>query len=121
MYKENNNDKNIYKNVSGNYTIYKSIKGKQYCFGTYHSIEEAREKREYYEANKWDITKLNIKRRGRKNEDRYIVEKNGKYKIIKHNPEIRQPETYETGIRTLEEARRIRDWWEENNWDWGAI
>lgn len=36
------------------YCIYKNVDGKQECFGTFHSLEEAIDERDYLESIGWD-------------------------------------------------------------------
>ena len=48
----------ISKNVSGNWYIRKKVGGKICGFGTYHSLEDAREERDYLESIDWDYDNM---------------------------------------------------------------
>ena len=120
--KEPRIEHHIQKRVSGHYTIFKNNK----TYGTYHTIEEARKIRDKLIQHEWNEAEAGVKiqRRDRLGKNRYIYKENGKYYIkrVYYNEDgSPRVERFESSIPTLEEARQLRDWWEEANWDWENI
>ena len=70
-----------------------------------------------------EVVGIQTTRRSCKGPDRYIYKERGKYVVKRaiRDGDKQRIIRYDTSINTLEEAREIRDWWEENGWDWNAI
>ena len=67
-----------YHKETGNYQVAKKIKGKQYSFGTYTTLEEAEQIRDYFKNRDWPISE-----RLRFSKNKYIHYYNGKYHVNK--------------------------------------
>ena len=72
-------------------------------------------------VHNWNSDYAGLNFRRKLGENRYICKDGKSYRIIKTNPLTKKREIYESGIKTIEEARHIRDWWESVNWDWSMI
>lgn len=119
-------EKYIKKTADNRYNVRNNEKQHTGSYGVYDTIEEAREIRDKLIRHNWNREKagVTITRRSRTGPNRYIYYEYGKYTIrrIRINEKgKREVIRYETGIRTIEEAREIRDWWEEHEWDLDAI
>ena len=68
--------------TTGNYQVSKKIKGKQYSFGTYDTLDEALFARDYFQENNWDL-----RYRLQFTKTKYIKKlPSGRYQVIKqHN------------------------------------
>lgn len=114
--------RNIHK-IGNKFVIRKMINNKRKTYGTYSHINEAKLIRDKLIFHNWNPEYANIrfKRRGKDNENRYIEKQGNNFRIIKDNPLTGKKEVYESGIRTLREARKIRNFWENIGWDWEMI
>ncbi|MBQ6220121.1 MAG: hypothetical protein IJH63_10290 [Methanobrevibacter sp.] len=109
-------DKYIHFDKTG-YNIIKSINGKDECFGTYNTLDEAITARDYLREHNWEQennesepVKVPVKERPK----RYVYEVKGVYYIRKKiDDEVITFGHYES----LEEAMTARDYFEEHNWD----
>ena len=121
--KEPTIEKYIRRTSNGRYGVRKKKKS----FGVYATLEEARNIRDKLLAHNWneeEVPEVQVQRRNRLGEDRYIFkEKGGKYSIKRMKKIGNKVKTYryEGSIPTLEEARRLRDEWESIDWDWDRI
>ena len=57
---QNNPDRYICENSSGNYRIQKVVNGEIIHFGVCNSIEEARSERDFWESINWDFDLLDL-------------------------------------------------------------
>ena len=99
------------------YTVYKIINGSHVTFGSYPTLEEAIERRDYCIANNWSMDLIP------KNPLRFInfiIRKDGKIKYnIKHKE---NGSTVNYGLfDTIHEAMHERDLLEECDWDSDVI
>ncbi|OED30389.1 hypothetical protein [Methanosphaera sp. WGK6] len=97
------------------YSISKQIKNKKYSFGRYKTIEEAKKARDELQAHDWsiDFYKKNYKQEQKK--DKYILQQpNGKFTI---NKKINEKTLSFGTFNTIDEARKHRDFCQENNWN----
>ena len=94
-------------------------------FGQYDSIGEARVMRDRFVECGWDTSVVCVPYRTRPHGsvDRYLVREGRGWSIQKwcRVGTGRELVRYDTGIPTVEEARRLRDWWVEHDWDWSEI
>lgn len=116
----------IKKTADNRYNVRNNEKKHKGSYGVYNTIQEARKIRDKLIQNNWNREKagVTLTRRSRTGPDRYIYHEHGKYTIkrFKNKKNGKQEAIrYETGIRTIEEARQIRDWWEEQEWNWENI
>lgn len=99
---------------------------KQVNYGSYKTIDEAILARDELVINDWDealCPNVHVRRHNKDKQDKYIDYKHGAYYINKTFIVDGKKEvvTFDTGIRTLEEARELRDWWVEHDWNWDEI
>lgn len=118
-------EKYIRKTSNGKYNVRNNEKQHNGSYGVYNTLREAREIRDKLIQHNWNKEQVGIQttRRSSKGPDRYIYKERGKY-VVKRAIRCGDKQRiirYDTSINTLEEAREIRDWWEENGWDWNAI
>ena len=73
----------------------------------------------------WDTGVVSVprRRRSRDSPDRYITREGRGWSIQKWCRVGTGMELvrFDTCISSLEEARRLRDWWVEHDWDWSEI
>ena len=118
-------DMYIYKR-DDKYEIRKSHNHTTHYYGRYPTLDEARKIRDKLIENNWNTTKVRINRKYRPHgtRDRHI-HKHGQYHYIErwtqNNDGTRELTTYDHGIKTIREARQLRDWWEEHDWDMSSI
>ena len=96
---------------------------KQRHYGTYKTLEEAIIARDQLIQHEWDETKctaVRVRRTNKDKRDKHIIYRNGIYSVVKSmvTDGKRDLVIFDTGIRTLEEARELRDWWVEHDWSW---
>lgn len=107
--------KYIHKTNSGNYCLIKKIKGKFYNFGSYHSLEEAKNYRDYFESKGWENSlDERLEYSTSKHPNRYIRTRNGRYVIIKS---INGNPIFFGTYFSLEKARKVRDYFENRGWN----
>ena len=99
------------------YMVGKQVNGVYYYFGNYQSIEKAKEVRDYFVDNNWDINerfKFMEKR-----PERYIrITRAGNYKIVKWlNVDGVKKMVYFGTFSTIDKAMKERDLLEQYNWD----
>ena len=105
----------IHKTKGGKYFLIKKIKGKHYNFGTYPSLEEAKQYRDYFESKGWiNCLDERLKYSTSKNPNRYISKRKGSYVILK---KVNRVTCFFGTYKTLEKARRIRDYFERTGWN----
>ena len=116
-------NKHINKNGKA-WSISRTVDGENLYYGTYPYLSTARRVRDLLVANDWDTRKVRIRKKERNPLNRYII-RNGRYWEVrrKFTRKDGTPELiiYDSGIHTIEEARKLRDWWEQHNWDWSEI
>ena len=109
----------------GKYNVRNNEKKHKGSYGVYETIEEAREIRDKLIRHNWNKEQVGIQatRRSCKGPDRYIYKERGKYVVRRaiRDGDKQRIIRYDTSINTIEEARRLRDEWEEMDWDWGNI
>jgi len=118
-------EKYIQKSVSGKYNVSKRINNNQIYYGTFNTLEEAREYRDFLEEHDWNPEYRKIVRKKRKHNTpmkyiHYRKDKNNnpRYWIQKSvNGEILVFGTYDS----LEDAMHERDFWESINWDMNLL
>lgn len=108
--------KHIYKRKNG-YGIQKVINKKNYSFGVYDTLEEARYYRDYFMEHGWDMTKrLEFSKRKNKNKK----EPKNIYKAYGEGYEIRKEINHKKycfgTYPTLEEAIKAREYFVKNGW-----
>ena len=59
-YNTSSEDRYIYKQINGNFGIIKRVNGRAIRFGTYHSLEDARCERDFWESIDWDFDLLDL-------------------------------------------------------------
>ena len=122
-YNRNPVNKHINKNGKA-WSISRTVDGENLYYGTYPYLSTARRVRDQLIENDWDTRKVRIRKKERNPLNRYIT-RNGRYWEVRRTftREDGTPELiiYDSGIHTIEEARKLRDWWEEHNWDWSEI
>lgn len=103
----------------GTYVITKNIFGKKYNFGTYKSLKDAREARNYFEENGW-LNCLDERLKFTYKKPKYIIWLknrrvwqirkwiNGKYEIFG------QFKNYDDAVEEVELLKEV-------NWDWEAL
>ena len=92
----------LYRSNLNVYEIIKNINGKNEYFGRYHSLEEAKQWRDYFIEHDWDI---NLRLMGTGNKNIYF--KLGKYRIIKR---IKGKDIHFGSFETLKEAeKRVKE------------
>lgn len=110
---------------NGKYNVRNNEKQHNGSYGVYNTLREAREIRDKLIRHNWNKEQVGIQttRRSSKGPDRYIYKERGKYVVKRaiRDGDKQRIIRYDTSINTIEEAREIRDWWEENGWDWNAI
>lgn len=118
-------EKYIRKTSNGKYNVRNNEKQHNGSYGVYNTLREAREIRDKLIQHNWNKEQVGIQttRRSSKGPDRYIYKERGKYVVKRaiRDGDKQRIIRYDTSINTIEEAREIRDWWEENGWDWNAI
>lgn len=104
----------IRRKQNGTYNVF----NKKKSYGHYKSVEEAREIRDKLIRTDWDeeLAGVHVKRRDRMGINRHIQKEGAKYTIKKMING--KPVRFETGIPTIEEARMLRDEWENLDWNW---
>jgi hypothetical protein len=120
MHGSYNKKKYITKAPQG-YKVYRTMNHKQIHYGWHPSFQKAYNTKCKLIFHNWNEKYAGINIQRRLGENRYIYKYGSTYRIFKHNPQTGKQEYYDTAISTLEEARMLRDWWEEHNWDWGEI
>ena len=115
-------EKFIHRTPKGKYILQR----KDIHYGSYDTQEEAHNIKEQLIKNNWNKELVNIKRqRNNNHKDRYIHQDpySKKYMIRKFEKidGKRKNITFESAISTLEEARKIRDQWEQIGWNWEDI
>ena len=110
---EDNPTRNIFKRQYKDkpyYKIEKQINGERLYYGSFNSLEQAIQHRDFLEEQQWNI-KYCRKPRGEK----YIQKSvSGKYKVSKR---IKNNQIYYGTFNTIEEAREYRDFLEEHDWN----
>ena len=105
----------IYKTSTGKYKIYKTKKNKKYCFGTFHTEQEAKERVAFLKKHKWNIKYTrNPPTPGKYPKNIRYNPKYGKYYIQK---QIKYQYYYKGLFNTLEEAINERNRLSQLNWD----
>ena len=104
--------KNIVKTKYG-YQIIKTIKKKSYCFGTYPTLENAKEIRDLFESNGWDLFK-----KDHYLPKKYIVYNKGRYVIRKT---LNGKREYIASFDTLEKAEEEVECYKKCNWSLDAV
>ena len=94
--------------------INKKIQGKNYNFGTYNTIEEAKKYRNYFESTGWNVHERLQYSTSKNNPDRYITIQGQSYRIIK---KIDGQNIFFGTYYSLEKARRVRDYFESTGWN----
>ena len=97
------------------YVIYKKIKGKQYNFGSYNSLEDAKNARDYFEKEGWENC---IHKRLQFTNVSNLEKSNGKWTIVKQSKGKRT--TYGR-FDSYEEAAYERDLLKQCGWDIDAL
>ncbi|MBQ6220100.1 MAG: hypothetical protein IJH63_10185 [Methanobrevibacter sp.] len=109
--------KNISVSASGKFYIRKYVDGKEYNFGSYDSLEEAIDYRDYFESKGWSNC---LNERLNYSTSKFIQKIGDKYKVEKcfgnHESNNRKRYSYGT-FDTLGEAILHRDKCIKNNWD----
>lgn len=97
------------------WNVTKHLDGKQYYFGCFKTLEEAKAHRDYCIANGWSMSCKYDKRKPRPTGYQHIqqVKYNGKYRVVKR---INGDYIYYGTFDTLEEAKAHRDYCADNNW-----
>lgn len=115
--KNNNPNKNIKKHRK-KYSLIKKINGKDVYFGTFETVQEAREYRDFLEEHDWNPEYRKISRYSQWNKNNlpkniYYNNKQNTYsvrKVFNH-----EPITFGT-YHSLDEAIHERDFWESIDW-----
>ena len=103
--------------TGGKYRINKNINGDITYFGSFDTLSEAREYRDFLVEHDWDLKYRKVRpRRPNNTELRYISyhKVDDYYRIQKV---IDNHMTYFSSCKTLEEAIHERDFWESIDWD----
>lgn len=115
-------DKYIYYR-HGKYQISRTINKKNYSYGVYSTINEARIVRDQLVENDWNESYCNIKRKGKRNhlvnDMLYISHGRSKYFIQKSIGS--SVEIFSLQTNDLEWLKKERDWMVECDWDWDRI
>ncbi len=110
------------------YMIHHSRDGKTHHHGSYNTLHEAQRVRDCLVENDWDETvcPVSVNHRGPRNPlNRYISrDSNGRYVVARSfrgDDGVYKRVVFESGIRSLSDARCLRDWWVDHEWDWSSI
>lgn len=108
--------RNISVSSSGKFYIRKYVNGKEYNFGSYDSLDEAIDYRDYFESKGWDNC---LEERLNYSTSKFIQKIGDKYRVEKcfgnHKSNNRKRYSYGT-FNTLNEAIAHRDKCLKNNW-----
>ena len=102
---------------NGHYQVRKTIKGVKYSFGTFHSLEEAREHIKFCQMHDWD---LNLRKHIQRDHKTSFIYKNtsstGKITYTVRRV-IGNRNVYFGSFNTIDEAIKYRDYLIKHNWD----
>ena len=105
--------KNIYKCYDGRYEIRKEINHHKYYWGIFDTLEEAITARDYFVKTGWKLNERHIFLKGN-----YIVERNGKFYIVKS---IGGKQEYFGVFNNLEDAKEEVELLQRSGWDYDTL